>query len=857
MLQSFFEYKWQPIGTPLRGGLNRAGEYFENTDSKTAPIVEACQQNYTILMTDGYWNDPDPLPAKIADNDGDGISPTLADVSQYYYSKDLSPLNNQVVTTDFDQADWQHMVTYTIAFGLHGLLVDDDNDGWPGTAPGLLENGLWGNPFNGKSRPEKIDDLWHAAYNGRGQFIAASSPEEISKALQDALASIGKEYNTSAAVAFNGGSLQNSTVLYQVKFKNFTGDLEAYPYDAALKDFSGSPKWSAAGLLNSLPSPHTSRAIITRNDSQGVAFDWLGLSANQKADLLVDPNGATGSATKAQARVDYIRGDKSNEVGGGFNFRKRDSLLGDIINSSPVSVGKPKATWPNAAPFPTTAGQTYSDFSMAQASRPEMVYVGANDGMLHGFKGADGTEAIAYIPKAVFSATKGSGLHYLTDSNYSHRYYVDMPSVVEDTYFNAGPGSAWHSVLIGGTRSGGKGIFALDVTNPAAFSEANAASIALWEFNSSDDADMGYSFSIPTIAMLNNNRWAAIFGNGYNNNGDGKAKLFILFLDGGLDGIWTAGSDYIELSTNAGSIVAPKNCADPLSDCNGLSTPQTVDTNNDQLVDRVYAGDLKGNLWAFDLSSADAASWGVAYSGNPLFVAANQPITTKPAVVRHPTELNGAAPNVMVFFGTGQYLATADINSAATQGFYGVWDNGSASLTSANLVEQTFFTFTDKAGNTVDAQSTLRVLSDNPVDYSVKHGWYIQFKNGERITTDALIYEEVVLFNTRLPSSTACTSGGNGSRIFVPQATGGRSTFNIFDANKDKVVSAADFLQDASDSNYAVNSVAVKDTFPEQLSVIGNVLVTPLTNMSRLLDILYVPNQGSMKRISWQELQKE
>jgi type IV pilus assembly protein PilY1 len=651
--------------------------------------------------------------------------------------------------------------------------------------------------------------------------------------------------------------LQNDTTLYQVKFKNFSGDLEAYIYDAVLKDFSSSPAWSAAAMLDNLASPQTSRAIITRNDSQGVAFDWANLSAAQKADLLIEPNGSTGTTTKGQARVNYIRGDKSNELGaGGVNFRKRDSLLGDIINSSPVSVGKPKATWPNAAPFPTAAGQTYSDFSLAQASRPEMAYVGANDGMLHGFKGADGSEAIAYIPKAVFSAAKSSGLHYLTDTNYSHRYYVDMPSVVEDAYFDTGSGAAWHSVLVGGTRSGGKGIFALDVTNPAVFSEANAASIALWEFNSSDDADMGYSFSTPTIAMLNNNRWAAIFGNGYNNNGDGKAKLFILFLDGGLDGVWTAGSDYIELSTNAGSIVASKNCADPLSDCNGLSTPQKVDTNNDQVVDRVYAGDLKGNLWAFDLSSTNPVSWGVAYSGSPLFVA-NQPITSKPAVISHPTELTGTAPNLMVFFGTGQYLTTADINSVATQGFYGVWDNGSASLTSANLVEQRFFTFTDKAGNTIDAQSALRVLSDNPVDYSVKHGWFIQFKNGERITTDPLIYEEVVLFNTRIPSITACTSGGNGSKMFVPQATGGRASFNIFDANKDKVVSAADYLQDASDVNYAVSSVAVVGKFPEQSSLIGNLLATPYTDTAKDYDILYVPNQGSMKRLSWQELQKE
>lgn len=869
IIKSFVDYAWQPVGTPLRGGLNRAGEYFENTDSRTAPIIEACQQNYTILMTDGFWNNPDNLPGKIGDNDGDGIGQTLADVSRYYYVTDLDPLKDDKVTPNaFDSLTTQHMVTYTIAFGPNGLLTDTDNDGWPLSTPGLAENGAWGNPFNSDSGPEKIDDLWHAAYNARGSFIAASSPETISKALQNALANIHERNSSATAVSFNSDTLNSNTLLYQVQFKGLTGDIVSYTYDPISKTFNAKPAWSAAAQLDSLFSPVTNRIILTRSTPllglpKGIAFEWANLSLLQKADFVIEPNGSINlDINKAKAKANYLRGDRSNEVGnnGTYDFRMRTSLLGDIINSNPITVGKPKAQWPNAAPFPTGVGQTYTDFSLAQANRIEMLYAGGNDGMLHGFKTLDGSELLAYVPSTLSSFVGATnGLHYLTDPAYSHRYYVDMPSVVEDAYFDTGSGAAWHSLLLGGTRGGGKGIFALDITDPATFSEANAEKIVLWEFDSGDDADMGYSFSVPTIQLLNNNRWAAIFGNGYNNTGDGKAKLFILFLDGGLDGKWTAGADYIELSTDTGSI-SSHNCADAASDCNGLSTPQTVDLNGDHVIDRVYAGDLKGHLWAFDLSNSDASKWQVAYSGAPLF-SAGGPITSRPAVVHHPSQPNGTAPNLLVFFGTGQYLTTDDISNTATQGFYGVWDHGNASLTTANLQEQTFLNiplFTKNTdGTTTNASTTLRILSDNKVDYAVKHGWFIQFTNGERITNDPVIYEEAVLFNTRIPNSTPCTIGGDGSLMFVPQETGGRATFSLFDANKDKIVSAADLLVDSQGNVYAVSGLMILGKFPDQFSTINDMLVSPNTDTSIDTVPLYVPSKGSMRRISWQEYRKE
>ncbi len=242
--------------------------------------------------------------------------------------------------------------------------------------------------------------------------------------------------------------LTQRMVMFQVRR---TGQLQAYLLEQ---------------LAYWMPAPRRQPAdrIITHNGSIGTPFQWADLTTAQKADLKTEPNASIGADAKAQARLDFLRGDRTNEQGNGgsYTFRARSKLLGDIVDSDPVFVGKPRSAWPNTAPFPTGSGQTYSDFSAANLSRAEMVYVGANDGMLHGFKASDGSEAIAYIPGTLYSSSDAtSGLHYLTDPAYTHRFYVDMPSTVEDAYFNTGSGAAWHTVLIGGERSGGKGIFAL------------------------------------------------------------------------------------------------------------------------------------------------------------------------------------------------------------------------------------------------------------------------------------------------------------------------------------------------------------------------------------------------------------
>jgi type IV pilus assembly protein PilY1 len=553
------------------------------------------------------------------------------------------------------------------------------------------------------------------------------------------------------------------------------------------------------------------------------------------ADLKTNPDGSVSNDAAGQARLEYIRGDRSNE-NNGYAFRSRQSLLGDIVHSGPVYVGAPSLGWPDTTPFPDSSGSRYSDFKNGAAKNREgVIYVGSNDGMLHAFSAANGKELFAYVPNLIATTDQDSGYHYLTDPGYTHNWYVDLTPTVSDAFLNVGGSTGWHTLLIGGLRGGGRGLFALNVTDPSDFDEAHADKVVMWEFSQADDPDLGYTYSQPTIALANNGKWVAIFGNGYNDTGDGEAKLFILDIEAGQDG-WQTG-DYIEITTKAGDT----------SNRNGLATPALADIDGNGTVDRVYAGDLEGNMWAFDLSGSSSGSWDVAYSdgGNPapLFTTqSGQPITSKPVLAYHPSIPNQSspsnAPNLMVYFGTGQYLVLPDRNDTSTQSFYGVWDRGDKQLDISNLVEQTF-----------DSSYTQRVLSRNFVDYSSKHGWRFDLPTaGERVITTAVARADTVFFNTFIPrTNDPCELSEYGYKFAVDMLTGGSPAENVVDANNDGIVDDDDYI----DSSQAVTAAIQQDgylpepVFIEDFAFTGKVA----TRVKKLPDL-------PTGRFSWQELIK-
>ena len=911
-------------GTPLRTALQQAGNYYAGAGSSTTnpfgagalaldttipanatTAPDQCSQNFTVLMTDGFYNGSDP--GTIDDDDGDNTSwsgdydpendgtdvaqtfrfdeapyessydDTLADVAMYYYERDLrtSTPNKVPIKCGVDENPGQHMVTYTVAFGVEGTIDPTTLPAHPtkGYAANCTASSgsafAWTDP---STNTGKIDDMIHAAYNGRGEYLNATNPKELSTRLTEAFKSITSRIGAGSGVTFNTNSLNSESKLYQASFNStqWSGELEAYALDA-YANVASTPDWKAGTVLDARNLLTNDRTIITYNDSTdaAVAFDWANLSSSQQDDLKTDSSGAlevTVGFPKAKAVLDYIRGNRDCEIGSSGTcslakeFRTRNSRLGDLVSSQPIYSGAPKQTWPEQAPFGVTP-ENYGDYtsgiaaasaafssSKNAATRTPMIYSGANDGMLHAFNGNTGEEVFAYIPSMVYSTAVARGLHTLSEPSYSHKYYVDLSPALSQAYIDTGSGDDWHSVLIGGLRGGGRGIFALNVTDPdsvieattAATKETAAKNMVMWEFTNTDDADLGYSFSRPQVVPVGTDsgvEWYVVFGNGYNADtaagADGEAYLFVLKLEGpGSDNTWDIGTDYYKVPTGVGST----------SDLNGLSTPELVDLNRDSITDRVYAGDLHGNMWVFDLSgdpaSSGTAGWASAYVGGgnpePLFYATDgdagagnkQPITTKPTVIRHPTvdlvSSGGSAnsPNLMVYFGTGQYLTSSDLTSTGIQSFYAVWDKGDEERTVNRSDDDA-----DPATDDTDADNHLvkkvfttpttlsRVGGLEAVDYtnSTVYGWYYDLpETAERMTTNSTVRGDVVFFNTLVPSLEPCGYGGSGWELGV-QTKDGSSECGTFDSNGDGIVDCA--TDSASAGTKKVGSVPNESSF--------------------------------------------
>ncbi len=537
--------------TPGRRALDDVGRYYRRTGTGS-PWVDnpgvgggslACRQSYTILTSDGYWNDASATTAAArANNDGtdgptingpggrtftfDNVSPfydpysdpanptlvsggTLADVAMYHWKNDLQTgIDNKVPTNPQDPAFWQHMVTYTVGLGLGSGAGHID----PAAAFAAIDTGATINwPQPAASSENNIDDMLHAAVNSRGGFYSAQDPQTFADAMVDILRSITDRTGSAASVVLNSGALQGNSRVYQARFQtsNWSGQLLAYAINS--NGTVGALQWDASTLIPTADS----RLIATFDGSGGTPFRWssAGLTAAQKNAI-----DAPSAALPSSPVLDYLRGVRGNEKTYGGTYRNRSSLLGDIINSAPAFVGEPNA--------PYYFDTSYTAFQASKASRTPMIYVGANDGMLHAFNADTGVEKFAYVPAKVIGT-----LADLKNPNYSHRYYADGTPTTGDVQF----GSVWHTVLVAGLNAGGQGLYALDITDPSSIStESDVASKVLWEFTDvntassgppNGDTDLGYTFSRPNIVKLNTGVWAAVFGNGYNNTDpDGAAS---------------------------------------------------------------------------------------------------------------------------------------------------------------------------------------------------------------------------------------------------------------------------------------------------------------------------------------------
>jgi type IV pilus assembly protein PilY1 len=784
--------------------------------------------NTTLTLPDGVTYDTASAQTRLyRDRWGSAMASSLSDLAFYYWSHDLQPgLPNNVRPSpkaqwprqNFDTAQrpaelegywnprndpatWQHMVTYTIGF--------NDAASWTGQPAwggdtfsnlgGLIRGDIsWPSPFcifyDDQNRPcdrafgllwltrenERKVELWHAALNSRGRFVPATDDSALRRAFQGILDDILNQTSQPlVSIASSSNRLRSDGLVYVAGFNSsgWSGNLSAYAINAATHAISGTPAWSAHELLDAR-SPE-SRQLLTHTDSKATTFTWSNLGDEQKAALR-----GTDSEAVGQRRLNYLRGQRSDETDKpGGTLRRRDSRLGDIANAN---------IWQTRPPERMDFGHPgHAKFRADHSKRETMLYVGANDGMLHAFSAQDGHERMAYVPKGVYAQLLG-----YTRPDYGHRYFVDGQAFTGDADLsgngmasNAGAPPDWHTVLVGALGGGGRGYFVLDVTDPAT-SFQPAGVLLDRSFSGTgmapDEAskDIGHIYAEPVVSpvdaglskqivKLNNGRWAAVMGNGVNSANE-RPVLLIQYLDGA--------REWLGIVAHAAT-----------GQSNGLSAPRLLDVNGDGKMDVAYAGDLQGNLWKFNLTNADATRWGVSdWSGGgklcrdaactPLFTARDasipatpQPIVTAPMVMSHP--MGG----VQILFGTGRNLEEADRASTRTQSVYSVWDRSTYTVATfdrppkrteiteitdsraaipgrAALIQQSVTGAVTSRVSGADLPTPFSNTSRNPVAYSrtdpnAPRGWYLDLPEaGERVLSHPLPFEgQKVIVTTSAP----------------------------------------------------------------------------------------------------------
>ena len=885
-------------GTPLREALSRVGRYYAgvtsgiNSSMTDDPVQYSCQQNISILTTDGFWNgnSGDNLTGGTINNqdnvnsgystradgayDGGlggtagssfGSSNTLADVAMYYYKTDLRPdgnlgalgtdvgTDNNVPSSGKDNAPFQHMTTFTLGLGIDGVM--NYQDGYEGAstgdyaniasgasncawAPGVACN--W--PQVRQDDPTTLDDLWHAAANGRGTYFSARDPSGLFQGLSNALAAVAIKTGAAAASSTSSPNItQTDRFIYSSTYRTQVWDGEIIAQQINTADGSVDPTiiWSAQELLNDKVDTATDTRTIHVFDSGGTnklkAFTNAALTTGEKAHFtnqvcatttpavsppepLVQCTLGMPDADKVAANdplnmIPYLRGHTGKE---GPLYRAREHTLGDTVNSTPAYVRIPPYAF---------ADTGYSAFISAKSSRTAALYVAANDGMLHAFNGDTGDETWAYIPKAIFPT-----LYKLAATDYgtNHRYYVDGSPTTMDVFDTSA--SAWKTILVGGLNSGGRGYYAIDVTDPT-------TPKGLWEFCTDSalcgvtDPDLGFTHGNPVITKRDSDgKWVVLVTSGYNNvpdatdrfpdTGNGKGYLYVL------DAI--TGAILQKIDTGAGNTTTPLGLAKIAAFADDFA--------HDNTAKWVYGGDLLGNVWRFDLTASPATVMRLATLKDGS--ARPQSITTRPELA-----IKGSKPLIMI--GTGRYLGTDDLVDGATL---------SPALPYA--YENSMYAFTDELTDLGDLRlrsdmqsrtlsttsPTTRTTTNSPVmNWATKIGWYVDFNPasaspGERLNVDPQLILGTLIFATNVPANTACSVGGDSWLYQLDYLEG---TF---------VTTAANAIAATKSNNATVGFVVVK--LP---SGAIKIIKTESTGAKGTVGVNIGSGGAGGKRVSWRE----
>jgi len=833
----------------LRGAASLNGKTSGITNGTyTSPIQYRCQKNFAIVVTDGDASDDSNFNEieytarngsgaaitkkfnvctasnTVASNDTDVNCPVnyegsttarawgdntnrpgaLRDVAKYAQVADLRVGGNDLDGKSFDDPKFakQNLTTYTIGFSVNNAVLPA------------------------------------AASVGGGASYSANSESTLNTALASAVNSITASISNAGGLATVAEITQVGNKIFQPVFnpKGWYGELRCYNFDASTGlGTACSPNAKAvipAGTATDGRNIYTS--LVSASKTSGFvtsAFDFKvanlnSMSSQQKTNL-----GSTDDARKNV--INFVRG-----VEGISGFRSRYSetvgatvLMGDIVDGQPVVVTKPSGS---------TSDSTYASFISNNAAR-NFVFVGANDGMLHGFRidpSASGakdnmTEVMGYVPSAVYA-----GLPALTANDYGtttpHRYHVNGVLKQGDVKLSG----SWKTLLVGGLAQGGQGYYAIDATDASTLGSASSA--VKWEFNDTQSSSMGYSFGAAIIYNVRLSSHtvvpAVILSNGYESDNDDTAQ-------GGSKTTTKASVLYI-VNAETGALI--KSIEAPAG--GGLSAPAGVDVGQDGILDYVYAGDLNGKLWRFDLTSSDPKNFTVA--SNPIFDAGStSPITLRPAVMPVYKSSDGSALGNLILFGTGKLLVDSDRSDTTTQSIYGILDKMDATpttvpntISSTTLREQTFTdTYTAPLGGTISS-GTYRKVSNNSIDLTDASntylGWVIRLPvASERLVSTPLVFGSKVLFGTGIPKATEqCLPGGSGWILGLNPLTGSttrkdnKSTgteYSFIDLNGDGKSSSKDRVPFSSGSAYVAGYA--KDGIPTEISYVasGSVLSGP------------------------------
>jgi len=687
-----------------------------------------------------------------------------------------------------DPASWPHMASFMVGLGVSGVLNFSENTDCKSAAVIDLDacdlrkgltNSLnivgWPQPrANGTSGvTQNIDDTWHAALAGRGQFFSAGNPQQLVDQLTSVLTSIAARAANPVPSAVNASVATVGALSYRVGHNaDWSGVFQAVVLNTD-GTVNPTPVWDVSTDLDTRAASDRKIFTTTYNTPSGCVSGSYTFNAGSTFDssAAFDCVEIAGLSTPAIAgindllanRVAYLRGDRSHE--GDQTYRARTHLLGAIIHSQPVYVASPNGNYfafPSGSPEATAAAgsngtddKSYDAFLADHGTRMPTVYVGANDGMLHAFNaptpvctftsgtpscdydptGDAGKELWAFVPRAVYA-----NLGNLTDvTDFQYRPTVDASPVTRDVFYDG----TWHTLLAGGVGVGGRGVYALNITDPdpATFS----ASDVLWEFDSDmtmssgchpsygscRSTDLGYTVSQPNIGRIAyGNKWVVLVPNGYFPDCSkpdmptaDQSSCLAIAAQAPKDSAGNPYSALFVLDAQTGNVIAELKTPSISGVTSfGLATPVMGDYNNDQIDDVAFAGDMQGNLWRFDLQSTTVSSWTVTLVYKGLADASGnqglQPITTMPRLFPDP-----ATNRFMVVFGTGKYLGAGDNSSNAWQAMYGVRDVVGSTYTQADLTPQYLHETTIPAGATLpdgspdpNAGATLRCVTGSAGD---------------------------------------------------------------------------------------------------------------------------------------------